>query len=1114
MNSQNKKVAKVLCPSCAHENRVGAQYCSACGSILDRHCWKCAAKVSVDAKYCDACGADLEKAERDTLPGPSPSTGVFEKPERRQMTVMFCDLVDSTNLSRMIDPEELRVVLRSYQDACAEIIERYDGYVSRYVGDGIFILFGYPQAHDDDAERAARAALDMVERIPSLLPDTSSGPVKLSIRIGIATGLVVAGDVIGEQASQEEAIVGETPNLAARLQGLAEHDRILVSQSTHRLIRDRLTCRSLGVRNLRGYPEPVPVFEVVSPDASPELPSDTKTQRPVPMIGRDRDLAFLKDLWIQAKEGAGHVVLVQGEPGIGKSRLVEEIRGACEAESCYALVSRCSPYFTNSALYSVINLLRRLLKISGDDSPEKALAKLKAAVGPRCELPASARDLAFALSRSQRKPNGVKVVPLQPQRAQPFEAIVAFFLGLSEDKPLLLIVEDLHWVDPSTLQLLGLLVDQVPMARILVLATARPDFRPEWLAHGHTSQLTLGRLMPTEAKSLVTALTTDTPLPESVYRDLVVKTDGVPLFIEELTRTVVDLGASADAEATESMLSRDGSVVIPDTLRDSLMARLDRLQDAKPVAQLAAVIGRTFPYKLLKSAAMLAETDLNSRLERLVKAELVYQRGMPPSAIYHFKHSLIQDTAYDSLLNSKRREFHGRIGAILEKEFPEVGNTNPELIARHYTLGGMELKAAELWVQASELALQRGAGIEAINHAREGLRAVAGIEASENRDRLALALQVTLGTALSATKGYAIPDVNRAYSEALQLCKKLGADRDLFPVLRGLQTFYLLRGPMTRAKELGRQLVEIAEQQRDSNALALATRCLGWAVFCSGDMEEGKKHIERAVSLYDQSLSREYTRQNVSDPGGVGLINLAWANWFLGYPDTAVSKIRQALELGRQIDHPFTIAYALCLAATIHQCRREPEAVRSLSEDAIDYSREHGLRYWLNWGTLLQGWATVQLDDHVKGIYKLQEGLAGYRSTGATLCESYMMCLLAESLARHGDEQKAADLLREALRVEEKNESSFYSAETSRSLGEILWLIGEKKEAMEKFTKAQEIAQRQGAKSLELRAAASLAKFSHERGQSKQARSRLAELLKSFDQGHDTADYRDALELV
>ncbi len=1107
-------MTSLCCPRCKHDNRPGARFCAECGQALARVCPKCGADASSTARFCDACGARLEAAGRAPAAASTRPAVSAERPERRQMTVMFCDLADSTALARRLDPEVLRQLIRTYQDICTGVIRRYDGYISRYMGDGILVLFGYPRAHDDDPQRAARAALDIVAEIGSFKPPPAWGLTRLSVRAGIATGLVVAGDVIGELASTERAIVGETPNLAARLQSVAEQNTVLLSSATYRLLRHSIPCRPAGRHDLKGYPEPVDVYQVIAPNGSGGEVYTWPRRAPTPLVGRDAELDCLRELWGQVEAGAGHVVLVQGEAGIGKSRLVREFQRECDDGTHTVLELRCSPYFTSSALYPVVELLRRLLGVSAGDTRETVLAKVDAATGSRARLSTGTREQIAVLLVPGQAPGFGVAPPSQRIRARPHDAIVSFFLGLAQDTPLLLTVEDLHWVDPSTLQVLELLVDQVPLARILVVATTRPEFRPEWSSRSHAGQLNLSRLMPSETDAMVTALTVDRPLPESLRRLLVEKTDGVPLFIEELTQTVMDVRLDPGPGNVEAALAHPDQVLIPVTLRDSLMARLDRLGNAKSLAQLAAVIGRTFSYPLLKAVAGIADDDLRERLGRLVTAELLYQQGVPPDAVYHFKHSLIQDIAYDSLLNVTRREFHGRIAAAIEAMLPEVAGERPELVARHYTLAVQEHRAVELWKRAGEIALQRAADVEAISHARQGLRLIPAIERGRARDELELALQVTLGAALSATEGYAVAEVEQAFNEALRLCRRLDARSELFPVLRGLHSFYLLRGPLSRAKELGAELIEIADTQGDAVTLCEATRCLGWTLFCAGEMVQGTRLIRRAVSLYDQTLAHEHTRRNVSDAGGVGLINMAWMSWFLGDVERSVACGREAVELARQIEHPFTLAYALCMGAAVHQCRREPEAMLPLAEEAVAIGRKHSFRYWIAWGTSLQGWANALLEPGSSGTERLEEGHSAYCATGALLFQPYILGMLAETLARAGEAWRGLELLERASATERERGILFYSAETWRLTGELRWSLGDGERAVACVQEALDIAHRQGAKSLELRAATSLLRMAGDDDRAAFARKRLNGLLESSTTGPDTADHREARQLL
>jgi len=1037
----------------------------------------------------------------------TPAKHGLEEPERRQMTVLFCDLVGSVELSRRLDPEELRQVLVEYQDVCASTISRYEGFVSRYMGDGVLALFGYPQAHDDDAQRAARTALELVEKVAALRPSTSSGELTLSVHIGIATGLVVAGDVIGEASSEQEAVIGETPNLAARIQGLAKPGSILISASTFRLIRSSIACRSVGTHSIKGYPDPVLIYQVLSDQPLCNLTGEDPERGLTPLTGRDWDFERVRQLWAQARVGSGGVLLIQGEPGIGKSRLAREAKLLPEVEESCVMECRCSPYFSNSALQPVVEMLRALVNVTVNDTVETISERLQTKVGSGVHLPESIHELSRILLVSQKHPVDERARPGERQRLQPFEAIVALLIGFTDQKAVLLIVEDLHWIDPSTSQLLGFLVDQVPLARMLVLATARPEFRPEWLTRSHANQLTLGRLTAGQSETIIAAITRDTPLPDAVRRSLVAKTDGIPLFIEELTQAVLELEAHAGSQELRSTFSDAEKMLIPETLRDSLMARLDRLGDCKPIAQLAAVIGRSFSYRLLNRVAKFDRRKVEDGLSRLVKAELLYQKGMPPEAIYQFKHSLIQEIAYHSLLTPKRREFHRQIADAIEDIEPHLAHVHPELIARHYTLAGDEQKAVRYWSRASVLALQRSADMEAAAHAREGLRVLGGLEEGRIRDEIGLSLHLALGASLSATEGDAIAEVGREYDAALELCKQLDARDDLFPILRGIHAFYLLRGPLDRAIDLARQLLDLATEHEDPVALTEARRCLGWTLFCSGNMHEGRQMLQQAIALYDQELAVERRRHDVHDAGGVGLTNLAWVNWFLGYNDQALLCCQSAISLARKVDHPFTLGYALCMSAAVHQCRNEPDKVFSLTEEVLSLSSERGFRYWMAWGTSLQGWALAQGGEQQRGARLVQEGLTNYRLTGAALFEPYILCMLAELTRDRGEQKRAVSLLLQAVDVEQERGTRFYAAETHRLLGETLWNLEDETTAREELDKSLEIARAQQAKSLELRALETLLAISRDDESTRVPRARREELLALMEERRGEADY-------
>ena len=1067
------------CQHCAHNNRAGARFCAGCGRNLELDCPQCGAGVPSSASFCDVCGANLTFAAGDNAR--RERNAAAEHLERRQLTVMFCDLVGWTSLSRQCDPEDLRPVIREFQSTCRQVISRYQGFISRYMGDGILTLFGYPQAHDDDACRAALASLDIVDAVTQIQHPAPSGSLTLSVRIGIATGLVIAGDVIGEAESRESAIVGETPNLAARLQGCANPNSIIVSQGTHRLIRERVTSRFAGARELKGYPELVRTYEVLGPSDNDTATAGPERQEPTPLVGRQGDVTLLKDFWAQAKDGTGRVIFVQGEAGIGKSRLIHELKRTIDPNAHHILECRCSPYFTNSALYPVVDLLRRILEITSGDSVDVIEDKLCAALSRCADIQEHVTELVSSLLLSN---DPSSMAPMTQPSARPLMEIIDVLLKLALRRPVLLVIEDLHWVDPSTITLIGLLVDQVPLAKMLIVATARPEFQPAWLTRSHTSQITLRRLTSEDAIAMVASLKGDTDLPRSIDQRVAARADGVPLFVEELMQSLMDNSTSVQPESA-----------IPETLRDSLMSRLDRMQSAKPVAQLASVIGRRFSFELLASVCEHSSDELLQKLNLLVESEVLYQSGVAPNSTYYFKHSLIRDVAYESLLNERRREYHLHIARTLERDREDITRTHPELVAHHYTIADEHQKAAEFWRRASEIALRQSANEEALNHARAGLEQAVQLRPSHERSQLMIALHAMQGASLSETKGYAVAEVAQAFNTALEISGNLQTRRELYPVYRGLHSYYLIRGPLSRARGLAAKLVDIATQE-NAYPVSEATRCLGWTRVCQGATNEGHALILRSISLYELAQPEEHIKHGISDTRSVALTNLAWTDWFLGRVDSAITRSQQAIDGALDIEHPFTLAYALCMGAAVHQCNNNPERVIALVEEALTLATKHAFQYWIGWGMSLQGWALTMLNEKQRGRAILNEGLTKYRATGARLFEPHILCMLAQCHVYQGDERDAADTLREAIQIEENAEVYLFSSETRRLLGEVMWALGEKEQASAHVERAVAIARRQQTISFELRAAQTKANMYEE---DETARNDLAKVIARRD---------------
>ena len=869
---------------------------------------------------------------------------------------------------------------------------------------------------------------------------------------------------------------------------------------------------------MKGFAEPLAAFRVDSEGRADGRFEALRGERLTPLIGREHELAILLERWRRAKDGDGQVVLIAGDAGIGKSRLLRALHEELSAEPHVALRHFCSPYHTNSALHPIITQLERAAGFASDDQAGDRLAKLEGLLGRGTGQLDEVVPLIGALlgvSTGERYP--AADLSRQRQKQRTLEVLVEQLAGLARERPVLELYEDVHWVDPSTLEFLDLLVERARALPVLVVLTYRPDFSPPWTGQSHVTTLTMSRLGRRQGAALVEGVTGARALPAEVLDQIVARTDGVPLFIEELTKTVIELGLLTDAGDHYELAGPLPPLAIPATLHDLLMARLDRLAPVKELAQAAAAIGREFSHDLLAAVSPMSEAALDSALDHLVSAELIFRRGTPPDATYRFKHALVQDTAYQSLLKSRRQQLHARIAEILEQKFPDTVKSEPELLARHYTEAGSAGKAVTYWQRAGENALQRSANLEATAHLAKGLEVLRALPDGPERARRELNLLTTMGPALTATKGYAAPEAGTAYRRVLELCQELGDTAKQFSALHGLWHFHYNRAELDAARSLAEQLVDVANGRGDPGLDLAAYRALGYTLNDLGELEASRSCLERVITSYDPAVHGGYAfRHGGSDPG-VGSLSIgAWGVWALGYPDQALGQNAAGLALARKLAHPLSEAWALTSAAAVHQLRGEPKAAKEHAEAAVGIASERGFALWIDWASILRGWARGEQEASAEAIAEMRKGLDAARATGAVLWTPYWLALLASVHGRLGQAQEGLVATAEALTEVARTGERFWEAELQRLKGQLLLQAdpANQPEAEACFHRAIDIARSQKARSWELRAATSLARLWQGQGRPDDARELLSPHYDWFTEGFETADLKAAKALL
>jgi class 3 adenylate cyclase/predicted ATPase len=1020
----------------------------------------------------------------------APETPVRSDAERRHLTVMFCDLVGSTPLSARVDPEDLRRIIGAYHRCVTEIVEGFGGFVARYMGDGVLAYFGYPQAHEDDVERATRCGLALVDRVPQL--DQAE---ELHARVGIATGLVVVG---GEVV--EHDVAGDTPNLAARLQAVAEPDTVVIAASTRRLTGDLFEYRDLGEIELKGIVGPVSAWQALRPSVVASRFEALRGATLSPLVGRDEEIDLLLRRWARAKAGDGQVVLVSGESGIGKSRLTAELAERLRPDPHIRLRYFCSPYRQDSALFPFIDQLGRAAGFALEDPTAARRAKLEALLA-RAEPPdEDVALLADLLSLSESDHNPLPSLSPQRKKEKTLEALIRQLVGLARQQPIAMVFEDAHWIDPTSRELLDLTVERVRNLPVLLVVTFRPEFQPVWTGQPQVTMLTLNRLDRRDRSALVGQIAGGKALPDEIVVQIVDRTDGVPLFIEELTKSVLESGVPL--------------VGIPTTLHDSLMARLDRLSSVRRVAQTGAAIGREFTYALLRTVSRIPEEELRSALSRLVASELVFQRGKPPDAVYSFKHALVQDAVHGSLLRSTRQQLHAQIAEALEAHSPELMESQPELFAQHYAEAGLADKSVVYWSKAGRRSVACSALTEAATQFQKGLDQLTLLPETIERQRQELEFHSSLGAALRFVKGQAAPETGYAFARARELWEQLGSPSEFLQVPHGQSRYYMYRGEFDLALRLDEDLLRVSRQRNDSAGIVLGHLASGRSLMLIGKFASSRSHLDDVVALYDPVSHRPLVRQIGYHADTVSQGFLGLVLYCLGFADQALARSSSAIAEARRLAHPPTLASSLVCVAEVLSLVGDNAALDERVDELAAVVSEQSFALFRAQAMVFRGWVKVQFGDLADGMSLMRSGSSAFVTTGTEVFMPHYIALLAASCEIAGQIEEAATLLDDAFQIVERTGERWLEAELYRHKGQLLLRRGHAEVAEELYRKALNVAQEQEAKMWELRAAASLARLRRDQDRRAEARDLLAPVYGWFTEGFGTPDLIEAKALL
>ncbi|AGW95673.1 hypothetical protein N234_37045 [Ralstonia pickettii DTP0602] len=1130
------------CASCGFENPAGIKFCEECGAKLVRVCPACGQKASAKAKFCSECGASLSATRPIT--GLVPSAPIDYTPpylaeriraaqadmeargsadgERKTITALFADMAGSTALVHDLDPEDARHLIDPVLGLMMEAVHHYEGYVAKSMGDGILALFGAPIANEDHPQRALLAALRMQEAMRQYADRVRLAQgIALQIRVGINSGEVVVRTIRIKDLHTNYDPVGNSIHIASRMEGIAVPGSIVASEHTHHLTEGYFAFKPLGATPIKGLPEPLAVFEVLGLGPLRTRLQLSASRGLARFVGRANELEQLREARARAQAGRGQIVGLVGEPGVGKSRLCHEFK-LLAPRDCLVLETFSVSHGKAYPYLPLIELLRNYCQVTAQDDERRRREKLTGKVLTLDRALEDTLPYLLHLLGAAESSSALAQMDTQIRQQRTFEAISRLLVRESQAQPLELIVEDLQWLDSEAEAFLGFLGESVASARILLLVNFRPEYRHQWSRKRYYSQLRLDPLGEAEARELLRALLGDAAGLAQLEHRILAQTEGNPFFIEEVVQELVE-GQVLRGERGHYRLEQvPGKLHIPATVQGVLAARIDRLQPAEKVLlQTLAVIGKVFPWSLLARVVEQPEDTTKSLLARLQAGEFIYEQPAFPEVEYSFKHALTQEVTYGSLLSERRRALHERTAQAIEALFGTQIEEHCSELAYHFSRSGNAPKAVEYLHCAGRQAVQRSANAEAVTHLTTALALLKTLPDGPERTRQELALQITLGPAWMVAKGFAAPEVEATYTRALTLCRQLGEETiQVFPALMGLRNSFLALGELQTARELGEQLLTMAQKAQDPALLVQAHRVLGTSLLALGELGAARTQLEQALVLYAPG---QYQSPAVFlEPSVLALAIVTMDLWLLGYPDQALKRSQEALALAQTLSHPPASATALIYATELRLHRGETQPMRELAEALLALATEHGFPFWLAYGTILSGWALVAQGRTAEGIERMQQGLSAFRATGAEIWRTHFLALLAEAYGKAGQADAGLQMLAEALAVVERTQERVFEAELNRLKGELMLLQpgggGEagagRDEAEACFQRAIAIARRQDSRSLELRAVMALSRLWRQQGKGTDARKLLAKSYGRFTEGFDTADLQEAKALL